>query len=204
MEKTSNHHRQGESGDGSQQQIADTNSRTHRDRQPSADNNSRGTHGTGKNKVELKEADEYEHLGYSFPTWKKWFILSIMFVIQISINLNASLYANGVKEIAKKWGLSEQAARVPQLTFLCAYAFGCELWAPWSEELGRWPTQQLSLLLVNIWQIPCALAPNFATMVICRLLGGLSTSGGSVTLGVLADMWEPDDQGEFCLEKLMS
>ena len=27
--------------------------------------------------------------------------------------------------ISKKFGISEQAARVPQLTFLCAYAFGC-------------------------------------------------------------------------------
>lgn len=27
-----------------------------------------------------------------------------------------------------------------------------------------------------------------------RFLGGLSTAGGSVTLGVVADMWEPDDQ----------
>jgi MFS family permease len=50
------------------------------------------------------------------------------------------------------------------------------------------------LFLVNIWQIPGALAPNFATYVVVRLLGGLSTSGGSVTLGVVADMWEPDDQ----------
>ncbi|KAK5449464.1 hypothetical protein LTS15_009008 [Exophiala xenobiotica] len=145
-------------------------------------------------KQELMEGDAYNILGYSYPTWRKWMILSVMFYIQISINLNASLYANGVKEISKKFGISEQAARVPQLTFLCAYAFGCELWAPWSEELGRWPTQQLSLFLVNIWQIPCALAPNFETLVVCRLLGGLSTAGGSVTLGVLADMWEPDDQ----------
>lgn len=30
--------------------------------------------------------------------------------------------------------------------------------------------------------------------MICRFLGGLSTAGGSVTLGVLADMWEPDEQ----------
>ena len=144
--------------------------------------------------VELTEEDGYEKLGYSFPTWKKWMILSVTFIIQISINLNASLYANGVKGISKKFGVSEQAARVPQLTFLCAYAFGCELWAPWSEELGRWPTQQLSLFLVNIWQIPCGLAPNYGTLVICRLLGGVSTAGGSVTLGVLADLWEPDDQ----------
>ena len=147
-----------------------------------------------EDKQELKEGDAYDKLGYSFPTWKKWMILSVMFYIQISMNLNASLYANGVKAISKKFGISEQAARVPQLTFLCAYAFGCELWAPWSEELGRWPTQQLSLFLVNIWQIPCALAPNLGTLVICRLLGGVSSAGGSVTLGVLADLWEPDDQ----------
>lgn len=63
-----------------------------------------------------------------------------------------------------------------------------------SEELGRWFTKQLSLLLVNIWQFPCAFAPNYATLVVCRLLGGLSTGGGSVTLGVLADMREREDQ----------
>jgi len=38
------------------------------------------------------------------------------------------------------------------------------------------------------------LAPNFGTYVVCRTLGGLSTAGGSVTLGVLADMWEPNEQ----------
>ncbi|KAJ5963144.1 hypothetical protein N7481_013449 [Penicillium waksmanii] len=145
-------------------------------------------------KKELTEAAGYDHLGYSFPIWRKWQILCVMFCIQISINLNASLYANGVQAISKQHNVSEQVARIPQLTFLCAYAFGCELWAPWSEELGRWPTQQLSLLLVNIWQFPCAFAPNFATYIVVRLLGGLSTAGGSVTLGVIADMWEPDDQ----------
>ncbi|KAJ5662104.1 uncharacterized protein N7477_009720 [Penicillium maclennaniae] len=145
-------------------------------------------------KKELTEAAAYDELGYSFPVWRKWQILCVMFCIQISMNLNASLYANGVQAISQEHNVSEQVARIPQLTFLCAYAFGCELWAPWSEELGRWPTQQLSLLLVNIWQFPCAFAPNFATYVVVRLLGGLSTAGGSVTLGVIADMWEPDDQ----------
>ncbi|KAJ5619465.1 hypothetical protein N7510_003449 [Penicillium lagena] len=145
-------------------------------------------------KRELTEAAAYDKLGYSFPVWYKWMILCVMFSIQISMNLNASLYANGVSEIAKQHNVSQQVARIPQLTFLCAYAFGCLIWAPWSEELGRWPVQQLSLFLVNIWQFPCAFAPNFATYVVVRLLGGLSTAGGSVTLGVIADCWEPDDQ----------
>src|SRR3954451_24847698 len=97
------------------------------------------------NKIELTQSAGYDGLGYCFPTWRKWQILCVMFCIQISINLNASLYANGVAAISKEHNVSEQVARIPQLTFLCAYAFGCELWAPWSEELGRSPTQQLSL-----------------------------------------------------------
>lgn len=44
-------------------------------------------------------------------------------------------------KIAPKFGVSEQAARVPQLTFLVFYALGCQLWAPWSEEKGRWGVQ---------------------------------------------------------------
>lgn len=167
---------------------------------------------TSDEKVELLDSDAWDKLGYSFPTWRKWQILCVVFLIQISMNMNASMYSNGVMRISEKFGVSEQAARVPQMTFLVAYAFGCELWAPWSEvslaftlsietctyspfkEFGRWPIQQLSLFLVNIWQIPCGLAKNYGTYVICRFLGGLSTAGGSVTLGVLADMWEPNEQ----------
>lgn len=53
---------------------------------------------------------------------------------------------------------------------------------------------QLSLGIVNLWQIPCALAPNYENIVTFRFLGGLSVAGGSVTLAKVADMWHPDYQ----------
>lgn len=146
-------------------------------------------------KRELTENDCYEKLGFCFPWYKKWAILSVIFTVQMSMNFNTSVFPNAVAPLSKEFGISEQAARVGQMVFLVTYAFGCELWAPWSEEFGRWPIMQLSLFLVNIWQIPCALAPNFGTIVVCRALGGISSAGGSVTLGMTADMWEPDDQG---------
>jgi MFS family permease len=174
---------------------------THRD--PSTSEGATVQHGktdntdrivTSDEKIELTDSDAWDKLSYSFPTWRKWQILVVVFCIQISMNMNASLYANGVARIAEEHGISKQVARIPQMAFLVAYAFGCELWAPWSEEYGRWPIQQLSLFLVNIWQIPCALSRSFVTYVVCRTLGGLSTAGGSVTLGVLADMWDSDEQ----------
>jgi MFS family permease len=149
-----------------------------------------GTH----DKYEITEDDCYEELGFNFGWWKKWYIVTIIFWVQVSMNFNTSLYSNAIPGIAEEFGVSLQAGRCGAMIFLVFYAFGCELWAPWSEELGRKPILQASLLLVNIWQIPVALAPNFATVLIGRALGGLSTAGGSVTLGMIADMWEADTQ----------
>jgi hypothetical protein len=143
-----------------------------------------GTH----EKYEITEEDCYDELGFSYPESKKWLILSIIFLVQVSMNFNTSLYSNAVGGISDEFGVSAQAARVGAAVFLITYAFGCELWAPWSEELGRWPVLQLSLLFVNIWQIPVAIAPNYATIIVFRALGGLSTAGGSVTLAMVADM----------------
>ncbi|KAH0841884.1 hypothetical protein AYO21_03138 [Fonsecaea monophora] len=145
-------------------------------------------------KIEITEEDCYSELGYAFPEWKKWTILTVIFLVQLSMNFNTSLYSNGLKGISEEFNVSEQAARCGAMIFLVLYAFGCELWAPWSEELGRWPILQLSLTLVNIWQLPVALAPNFASIMVGRALGGLSSAGGSVTLGMIADMWDSDNQ----------
>ncbi len=117
-----------------------------------------------------------------------------IFAVQVSMNFNTSVYPNAVTGVAEKYGVSEPAARVGQMIFLVAYAFGCEFWAPWSEEIGRWPVLQISLFLVNIWQVLAALAPNYGSLIVARFLGGLFTAGGSVTLGMVADMWEPDEQ----------
>ncbi|KHN95035.1 Major facilitator superfamily domain, general substrate transporter [Metarhizium album ARSEF 1941] len=145
-------------------------------------------------KYEITEDDCYDELGYSFSSWKKWYILTVIFWVQVSMNFNTSLYSNAIPGISEEFGVSDQAARAGAAIFLVLYAFGCELWAPWSEEFGRWPVLQLSLFLVNIWQLPVALAPNFASIMVGRALGGLSSAGGSVTLGMIADMWEADSQ----------
>ncbi|KAJ5569445.1 uncharacterized protein N7459_008875 [Penicillium hispanicum] len=145
-------------------------------------------------RVELTEDMCYDQLGYSFSESRKWMIIAVIFLVQTSMNFNTSLYSNGLGGISGAFGVSEQAARCGAMIFLVLYAFGCELWAPWSEELGRKPILQASLFLVNIWQLPVALAPNFASLMVGRALGGLSSAGGSVTLGMIADLWEADTQ----------
>lgn len=148
-------------------------------------------------RIELTDEMAYDKTGYAFPTWKKWMILSVIFIVQVSMNYNTSVYPNAVDliiEDPRYKGVSEQGARVGQLVFLVAYSFACEGWAPWSEELGRWPILQTSLFLVNCTQVWAALSPNFNSLIAARFFGGLFTAGGSVTLGVVADLFDADDQ----------
>jgi hypothetical protein len=84
-------------------------------------------------KREITEEDCAEDLGFAYPKWKKWTILTVIFWIQVSMNFNTSLYSNGLGGISEEFNISEQAARCGAMIFLILYAFGCELWAPWSE-----------------------------------------------------------------------
>ncbi|KAI0599775.1 major facilitator superfamily transporter [Biscogniauxia sp. FL1348] len=149
---------------------------------------------TESGKRVLTEDDCYDELGFTFATWRKWLILTNIFLVQMSMNFNSSVITGAIAPMTEKYGISKQYARISQMIMLVFYAFGCELWAPWSEEFGRRPILQLSLGLCNLWQLPCALAPNLASIFVGRALIGLSSAGGSVTLGMVADMWEPDDQ----------
>ncbi|KAF2476410.1 MFS general substrate transporter [Lindgomyces ingoldianus] len=140
----------------------------------------------------LREEDAFESTGYAFSPKKKWWILTVVALCQTSMNYNAAVYSNAVEPLNRHHGIEN--ARHGMIAFLVTYAFGCELWAPWSEEIGRWPVMQLSLGLVNIWQILCGASHTWKQVLIGRVLGGLSSAGGSVTLGMVADMFDPDEQ----------
>lgn len=78
----------------------------------------------------------------------KWSTLTFIFAVQMSRNFNTSAYPNVVNPPTKVFHITGQAVPIRQMTFLVFCAFGCELWAPRSEEFGRVPILQISLGLV--------------------------------------------------------
>ncbi|KAL7622140.1 hypothetical protein AAE478_007642 [Parahypoxylon ruwenzoriense] len=145
-------------------------------------------------RILIKPSDCGDRLGFKWTRQKKWLCLFVVFMVQVSMNFNTTLYSNGIGGISEAYGVSEYEVRWGgAASFLIAYAFGCELWAPWSEEFGRRLVLQSSLLLVNCFAVMAATAPNFPVHILGRTLGGLSTAGGSVTLAVITDLFQPDD-----------
>lgn len=140
----------------------------------------------------LQEEDAPENTAYAWSNKKKWTLLTVVALCQTSMNFNAAIYNNAVNQINEEFGIT--TARLGMVAFLVPYAFGCELWAPWSEELGRWIIMQASLLGVNASIVTCAFSKTFAGIIGGRIFGGLSSAGGSVTLGMVADMFDADSQ----------
>ncbi|KAF2738507.1 MFS general substrate transporter [Polyplosphaeria fusca] len=140
----------------------------------------------------LRVDDAPEATAFYWSAKKKWILLTVVALCQTSMNFNAAAYSNAVDQLNDHFHIKN--ARHGMVVFLVAYAFGCELWAPWSEELGRWFVMQLSLFFVNISIIICGTSVSFPMMIAGRVLGGLSSAGGSVTLGMVADMFPPDKQ----------
>ncbi|CAJ2504898.1 Uu.00g122920.m01.CDS01 [Anthostomella pinea] len=145
-------------------------------------------------RYQLKPSDCGSQLGFAWPLWRKWSILAVIFLVQVSMNFNTTLYSNAIRGNAGTYDVDVSTVVWGGAAgFLLAYAFGCELWAPWSEEYGRKPVLQASLFLVNMFGLMTGFAPNFATHAACRVLGGLATAGGSVTLAVITDIFRSDD-----------
>lgn len=148
-------------------------------------------------KVVLNEDTLRSATAYAWSSKKKWIILTVVAFCQVSMNFNAAVYSNAVEGINASFGISK--ARLGMIAFLIPYAIGCELWAPWLEELGRWPIMQASLGLTNISILVCALATNFKGIIGGRVMGGISSAGGSVTLGMVADMFRAEEQQKAVL-----
>lgn len=60
---------------------------------------------------------------------------------------------------------------------------------PLTQEVKRYRVADQS-----VWQVLAALAPNFGSIIVARALGGLSSAGGSVTLGMVADLYSANEQ----------
>lgn len=70
------------------------------------------------------------------------------------------------------------------------------MFAPLSEVLGRRIIYATTLLVAVIFIIPCALAPNIQTLLVCRAIDGIAFSAPMTLVGgTLADMWRTEERG---------
>ncbi|KAM0260083.1 hypothetical protein ACHAQJ_003008 [Trichoderma viride] len=103
----------------------------------------------------------------NYPAFRKWFLLSLVSIITLISPFGSSVFAPGVANAAEEFGVTSTILTSLGVT---AYLFG--------------------------YGIGCALAPNFSSIIVFRLLTGLGGSGClTIGGGVVSDLFEAENRG---------
>ena len=114
-------------------------------------------------------------------------------LLTFSVYIGSAIYTAGTEDIVKVFGVSEVKATLGLTLFVAGYGLGPMIWAPMSEipQIGRNPIYIGTLAVFVIFQVPTALAVNFAMLLCFRFLTGfigspvLATGGASISKSIL-------------------
>jgi MFS family permease len=118
-------------------------------------------------------------------------IVAIGMLVVVNSTMSSSLPSNAIPIISEYFHITSSAQILPISKYLFGYVLGPLLFGPLSETFGRKPIMISTFFLFTILTMACALAPNFAALLVFRIFTGISASSPiSVTGGVYADIYD--------------
>lgn len=131
--------------------------------------------------------------------WSKatrWYITMVNILLVVNATMASSSPSGATRAIASEFHVSEVATNLILTMFLLGYCCGPLVFAPLSEFYGRRIVFYGTFTLYIAFNFLCAFAPNFASLLIGRLLtGSFAAAAQTNAPGTLADIWEPLERG---------
>lgn len=126
---------------------------------------------------------------HNWPSSRKWLYTFIYSWAVISAAFGSSSLAGGLETINRKFNVSTEVSTLSVSLMVVGFLVGPLLWAPMSEQIGRRPVYFISFFLYTVFNVPVALSPTLAGMLICRFLLGVFASSALTNVGAsLVDM----------------
>lgn len=113
-------------------------------------------------------------------------------LVVINSTMGSALPSNAIPFIASTFNITSDVAEIlPISMYLVGYVLGPIFWAPLSEEYGRRWIMLATFLAFSLFTMACALAPNWGSLLIFRLLCGVFASSPIALVGgVYADIYD--------------
>lgn len=148
----------------------------------------------------------------------KWWCTMVVAFTCFTVAFNSAVITADLVGVEDTFGVSEEVALLTITMFVVGFGVGpmgkrrrrrwssgvykqslmlfFAAFAPFSETFGRKPIYASTLLIAVIFVIPCAVAKNIGTLLVCRLIDGIAFSGPMVLVGgTLADLWRAEERG---------
>ncbi|EHY53332.1 hypothetical protein HRR83_003541 [Exophiala dermatitidis] len=131
-----------------------------------------------------------------WSTVRRGYCTVIAVLLVVNATFASSSPSGALVGIARHFDVSEEAAGLVITLFLLGYCAGPLIFAPLSEFYGRRWVFYTTFTAYVAFNFLCAFAPNFASLLIGRLLTGTFASAPLTNApGVLADLWGPVERG---------
>ncbi|KAG9243243.1 major facilitator superfamily domain-containing protein [Calycina marina] len=126
----------------------------------------------------------------------KWWCTMVVAVTCFVVAFASSVITSDIIGVEKEFNVSEEVALVSISVFVVGFGLGPMIFAPLSEVVGRRVIYASTLLLAVIFIVPCALATNIQTLLVCRAIDGIAFSAPMTLVGgTLADLWRTEERG---------
>ncbi|WQF84366.1 Putative major facilitator superfamily, MFS transporter superfamily [Colletotrichum destructivum] len=126
----------------------------------------------------------------------KWYCTMVVALTCFVVAFCSSVITADIAGVAEEFNVSEEAALVSISVFVIGFGVGPMAFAPLSEIYGRQIIYASTLLLAVVFIIPCAVAKNYATLIVCRTIDGIAFSAPMTLVGgTLADLWRNEERG---------
>jgi hypothetical protein len=101
------------------------------------------------------------------PTRRKWTIVLIGSFCSLCVTCASALYTSTYLQMEEEYGISREVATVGLTTYVCGLGLGPMVLGPLSEFYGRRIIYLCAFGGFFVWLIPCAVAPDIGSMLVC-------------------------------------
>jgi multidrug resistance protein len=130
----------------------------------------------------------------NFNKLRRWLIVVICSTGSLCVTCTSSMYTVTYEQLTKEFNCSRIVATLGLSFFIWGLGVGPLFLSPLSEFYGRRNIYLVSFTLFLIWLVPCAVAKNIQTMIVCRFFNGLSGSAFlSVAGGTVGDLFNRNE-----------
>lgn len=144
--------------------------------------------------VKFKEGDEADPKNWSKAM--KWWITIVVALTCFCVAFDSAVITSDIVGVSQTLDVSEEVALLSITLFVVGFGVGPMVFAPLSEILGRRLVYGTTLFVAVVFIIPCAVAQNIETLLVCRLIDGIAFSAPmTLVAGTLADIWKSEERG---------
>ena len=127
--------------------------------------------------------------------YKWWCTMTVAFTCFV-VAFNSAVITADLEGVSRTFQVSEEVSLLTITVFVIGFGVGPLVFAPLSEMFGRKPVYVVTIALAIIFEIPCAVAQNIGTLIVCRLIDGIAFSAPMTLVGgTLADLWKNEERG---------